>query len=48
MEGDAFLSDLLNVEQFEPGVLNVVCAPCGCGKTTCAINNRLGCFILRF
>ena len=38
MEGEAFLSDLLNVEQFEPGVLNVVCAPCGCGKTTCAIN----------
>lgn len=39
MKGDAFLSDLLNVEQFEPGVLNVVCAPCGCGKTTCAINH---------
>ena len=38
MEGEAFLSDLLDVEQFESGVLNVVCAPCGCGKTTCAIN----------
>ena len=38
MNGDSFLSDLLDVGQFEPGVLNVVCAPCGCGKTTCAIN----------
>lgn len=38
MTGEDFLSDLLDVGQFEPGVLNVVCAPCGCGKTTCAIN----------
>ena len=38
MNGDSFLSDLLDVGQFEPGVLNIVCAPCGCGKTTCAIN----------
>lgn len=38
MEGEAFLSDLLDVGQFESGVMNIVCVPCGSGKTTCAIN----------
>lgn len=38
MEGEAFLTDLLDVSQFELGTLNVIVAPCGCGKTTCAIN----------
>lgn len=38
MEGEAFLTDLLDVSQFELGTLNIIVAPCGCGKTTCAIN----------
>lgn len=38
MEAEAYLSDLLDVKQFETGVLNIIEAPCGCGKTTCAIN----------
>lgn len=38
MKGESFLSDLLNVNHFEHGVLNIVYANCGSGKTTCAIN----------
>ena len=33
-----YLSDVLDVSLFEKGVMNVIEAPCGCGKTTCAIN----------
>jgi len=33
-----YLSDVLDVSLFEKGVMNVIYAPCGCGKTTCAIN----------
>ncbi len=39
MKKGKYLSDVLDVHQFAPRVLNVVCAPCGCGKTTCAINH---------
>ena len=38
MKGTKFLSDVLDVSLFEKGVMNVIEAPCGCGKTTCAIN----------
>ena len=34
-----YLSDVLDVSLFEKGVMNVIEAPCGCGKTTCAINH---------
>ncbi len=39
MTGESFLTELLNTNEFEAGVLNVVNAPCGSGKTTCAINH---------
>lgn len=38
MTGTKFLSDVLDMNQFEKGQMNVIYAPCGCGKTTCAIN----------
>ena len=38
MKGTKYLSEVLDVRHFEKGVLNVIYAPCGCGKTTCAIN----------
>lgn len=38
MKGTKYLTDVLNVSLFKKGVLNVVEAPCGSGKTTCAIN----------
>lgn len=38
MEGESFLTDLLDVSQFELGKFNIIVAPCGCGKTTCAID----------
>ena len=33
-----WLSDVLNTDDFRKGFLNVVDAPCGCGKTNAAIN----------
>ena len=33
-----YLSDVLDTTLFEKGVFNVIWAPCGCGKTTAAIN----------
>ena len=33
-----YLSDVLDTSLFEKGVFNVIWAPCGCGKTTAAIN----------
>ena len=39
MKGTKYLSDVLDMSHFEKGVLNVIEAPCGCGKTTCAINH---------
>ena len=38
MKGTKYLSDVLDVSQFRTGELNIINAPCGCGKTTCAIN----------
>ena len=38
MKGTKYLSDVLDVSLFEKGCMNVVKAPCGSGKTTCAIN----------
>ena len=38
MKGTKYLSDVLDTSLFEKGVMNVVEAPCGSGKTTCAIN----------
>ena len=38
MKGTNYLSDVLDVSQLRTGVLNIIDAPCGCGKTTCAIN----------
>ena len=38
MKGTKYLSDVLDTSLFEKGVMNVIEAPCGCGKTTCAIN----------
>ena len=31
---EKFLSDVLDTSLFEKGKLNVIDAPCGCGKTT--------------
>lgn len=33
-----YLSDVLDTSEFHKGRLNVIDAPCGCGKTTAAIN----------
>ena len=38
MEDKKFLSDVLDVSQFQKGKLNVVQAPCGSGKSSAAIN----------
>ena len=38
MKGTKYLSDVLDVSQLRTGELNIIDAPCGCGKTTCAIN----------
>ena len=38
MKGTKYLSDVLDVSQLRTGTLNIINAPCGCGKTTCAIN----------
>lgn len=35
MKGD-YLSNIVNVEDFEIGKMNLISAPCGCGKTTFA------------
>ena len=36
MIGSKYLSDVLDTSQFQKGKLNLIEAPCGCGKTTCA------------
>ncbi len=36
MIGSKYLSDVLDVTQFQRGKINLIEAPCGCGKTTCA------------
>ena len=36
MIGSKYLSDVLDVSQFQRGKINLIEAPCGCGKTTCA------------
>ena len=36
MIGTKYLSDVLDVSQFQRGKINLIEAPCGCGKTTCA------------
>ena len=38
MKGTKYLSDVLDTSHFEKGFMNVIYAPCGCGKTTAAIN----------
>ena len=38
MKGTKYLSDVLDVSLLRTGELNIINAPCGCGKTTCAIN----------
>ncbi len=38
---EKYLSDVLDTSLFEKGYLNVIWAPCGCGKTTAAINMML-------
>ena len=35
---EKYLSDVLDTSYFEKGFLNVIYAPCGCGKTTAAIH----------
>ena len=37
-EKDVFLSDVLDTSYFQKEVMNVINAPCGCGKTTAAID----------
>lgn len=39
MKGTKFLSDVLDMSHFEKGFMNVIYAPCGSGKTTCAIKH---------
>ena len=36
MIGSKYLSDVLDTNQFQRGKINLIEAPCGCGKTTCA------------
>ena len=36
MIGSKYLSDVLDTSQFQKGKINLIEAPCGCGKTTCA------------
>lgn len=36
MIGSKYLSDVLDTTQFQKGKINLIEAPCGCGKTTCA------------
>lgn len=36
MTGSKYLSDVIDVNQFQRGKINLIEAPCGCGKTTCA------------
>lgn len=36
MIGSKYLSDVLDTTQFQRGKINLIEAPCGCGKTTCA------------
>ena len=37
-EKDVFLSDVLDTSYFQKEVMNVINAPCGCGKTTAVID----------
>lgn len=36
MTGSKYLSDVIDTTQFQRGKINLIEAPCGCGKTTCA------------
>lgn len=38
MKNGKFLSDVLDTSCFRCGALNLITAPCGCGKTTASIN----------
>lgn len=38
MKKGKFLSDVLDTSLFTYGTMNIIVAPCGCGKTTAAIN----------
>lgn len=38
MKGNKFLSDVLDASIFRSNTMNIVEAPCGCGKTTASIN----------
>ena len=38
MKNGKFLSDVLDTSCFRCGTLNLITAPCGCGKTTASIN----------
>ena len=38
MKNEKFLSDVLDTSCFRCGALNLITAPCGCGKTTASIN----------
>ena len=38
MKNGKFLSDVLDTSNFKYGTMNIIVAPCGCGKTTAAIN----------
>ena len=38
MKNGKFLSDVLDTSCFRYGALNLITAPCGCGKTTASIN----------
>lgn len=39
--GGFYLSDVLDTSKLQPHTLNIIQAPCGCGKTTAAINKLL-------
>ncbi len=38
MKNGKYLSDVLDTSLFNLGTMNIIVAPCGCGKTTAAIN----------
>ena len=38
MKNGKFLSDVLDTSCFRCGALNLITAPCGCGKTSASIN----------
>lgn len=42
MKGTKFLSELISENDFQPGALNLLVAPCGSGKTTLFFGQNCG------